>query len=205
MVPAGTLLVRVYSTAYPAVAFHPGPAHRYYGGGRFDGTADDPYGYLYAGDSYAVAIAEALLRDVEAGPAGALQIPRGRVAGRSATALRTTADVTVVDLVSAQDLAAVSQDTWVTQADGRDYAQTRHWAHWIRGHAPGAAGFRWVSRREPTGRAYVLFSDRCPPGLLQAAMDPSVPSGDKADFDHPQGRRELRRALSAYGAVVARR
>lgn len=160
--PAGTALFRVHRAGYDACAHNPTLAHRYYGGGRFDSTLDDAYGYWYAGDSADVAVSEYLLRDLAVHEAGTRVLEWARVAGRRLTSVETTVDLTLLSLATGIELGALSQDTWLTTAPPRDYAQTRHWAHWIRGHAPDAAGFRWRSFREPAGFAFVLFSDRCP-------------------------------------------
>jgi hypothetical protein len=111
----------------------------------------------------------------------------------------------IVSLRSAADLGAVAQDPWLTTCDPRDYAQSRHWAHWIRSHAPTAAGCVWMSRREPTQQAFVLFGDRVAADAVKAVTDPQVPPGDEAVFDTPRGRRALRRLLTAYGVAVSRR
>jgi RES domain len=172
------VLFRVHQARYKAADFNPVPTHRYYGGGRFDSTDDDRYPYLYAGESVAVAVAETLLRDLAVNPIGMLLLPLAKVRGRRISAITTTTDLALVSLRSAFDLGAVAQDTWLTTCDPRDYAQSRHWAHWIRAQAPSAAGYVWLSRREPTQDAYVLFGDRCPPGTLQPlAAHPDVPPG----------------------------
>ncbi len=205
VLPATTVLFRIHLEKYQAHEFNPEPCHRYYGGGRFDSTLDDCYPFLYAGESDAVAIAETLLRDLPADNAGVLQIPRGRVDGRRLSAVVMSADLELVSLRSAADLAAVSQDPWLTTCDPQFYPQARHWGHWIRSHAPTAAGYVWMSHREPTQQAYVLFGDRVPAGTLATAADPALLPGDLATFDSPAGRRALRRRLSAYNVVLSRR
>lgn len=203
--PAGTVLFRIHPAGRPADAFNPAPSHRYYGGGRFDATADDRYPYLYAGESAGVAIAEALLRDLPFDETGVLQLPLARVRGRRISAVRTAAELTLVSLRSAADLAAVSQDPWLTTCGPASYAQSRHWAHWIRQQAPAAAGYAWMSRREPAQQAFVLFGDRVPPGAITAADDPGLPPGDEAEFSTPAGRRALRRQLVTYNVALSRR
>lgn len=205
LLPAGTVLLRVHQTAFPPASFNPSRSHRYYGGGRFDSTDDDRYPYLYAGESVGVAIAETLLRDLPFDSTGIRQLPLAKIRGRRISAVRTTADLEIVSLRSAADLGAVAQDPWLTTCDPRDYAQSRHWGHWIRSHAPAAAGYVWMSRREPTQRAFVLFGDRGAAGAIMAVTDPRVPPGDEADFDTPGGRRALRRRLTAFGVSLSRR
>lgn len=203
--PPGTVLFRVHQKAFAADSFNPVPSHRYYSGGRFDATADDAYPFLYAGESVDVAVAGTLLRDLPPDDTGIRQLPRARFAGRRISAVSITTTLPLVSLCSGTDLGAVAQDTWLTTCDPRDYAQSRHWAHWIRGHAGAAAGYVWLSRREPGTLAYVLFGDRMPPGSVRAVTDPRVPLGDEADFDTVRGRRALRNRLLRYNVGLSRR
>jgi hypothetical protein len=203
--PAGTVLFRVHQKVFDADSFSPVPSHRYYGGGRFDATDDDPYPYLYAGESVDVAVAETLLRDLPADDTGVRQLPRTRTVGRRISAVEIIADVDLVTLSSGTDLGAVAQDTWLTTCDPRDYAQSRHWAHWIRSRTKTAAGYVWLSRREPGRQAYVLFGDRMAPKTVRTIADPRVPAGDEADFDTSRGRRVLRNRLARYNVALSRR
>lgn len=205
VLPAGTVLYRVHQKRFPAHSFNPVPSHRYYGGGRFDATDDDRYPYLYAGQSVDVAVAETLLRDLPPDDTGIRQLPQARIVGRRISAICTTADLDLVSLRTGADLGAVAQDTWLTWCDPRDYAQSRHWAHWIRHHAPTAAGYVWLSRREPGLHAYVLFGDRILASALATCTDPHVPHGDEADFDTSRGRRGLRNRLNQYNVALSRR
>lgn len=202
---AGTVLFRVHQKRFRAEAFNPVPSHRYYGGGRFDATDDDPYPYLYAGSTVDAAVAETLLRDLSPDDTGIRQLPRCKVAGRRISAIEVTADLELVSLRSGTDLGAVAQDTWLTMCDPRDYAQSRHWAHWIRTHAKSAAGYAWLSRREPEAAAYVLFGDRFSPSVITLTAHPDVPVGDEADFDTSRGRRALRNRLARYNVALSRR
>jgi hypothetical protein len=198
-------LFRVHPKQYDAHVFNPMPSHRYYGGGRFDATDDDAYSFLYAGQSVDVAIAETLLRDLVPNDVGVRQLPRPKVAGRRISSIEVAVDLDVVSLRSAEDLGAVAQDTWLTMSDPRDYAQSRHWGHWIRTVAPAASGYVWKSKRDPVLDAYVLFGDRTPASALVTSNHPSVPPGALADFDTFRGRRELRIRLARYGVAVSRR
>jgi len=205
VVSAGTHLFRVHSKAFAAHGFNPIPSHRYYGGGRFDATHDDTYPYLYAGETVDVAIAETLLRDLLPNDVGIRQLPRQKVIGRRISSIEITADLELVSLRSAPDLGAVTQDTWLTMCDPRDYAQSRHWGHWIRGISGSPCGYVWRSKRDPVLDAYVLFGDRTPAGSVVASSDPSVPPGNRADFDTRSGIKELRIRLAQYGVALARR
>ncbi|WP_308120321.1 RES family NAD+ phosphorylase [Streptomyces bambusae] len=197
--PAGTPLYRVHSARRAADAFNPVPSHCLYGGGRFDATACDRYGYLYAGLTPEAAVSETLLHSLPFDPAGGARlVPAVAVLSRRLSVVRTATDVDLVALVSGQDLAAVQQDSWLVQAEARDYPYTRDWGHWIRSRTgPWAKGFLWASKREPAERALVLFADRCPPGLLTEDPEESV------DFSSAAGRRWLNEVLLPYHARLA--
>ena len=160
---------------------------------------------MYAGSTVDVAVAETLLRDLSPDDTGIRQLPLPKVAGRRISAIEVTADLELVSLRSGTDLGAVAQDTWLTMCDPRDYAQSRHWAHWIRSHAKSAAGYVWLSRREPGAAAYVLFGDRFSPSVISPTVHPDVPVGDEADFDTARGRRALRNRLTRYNVGLSRR
>lgn len=65
------MLFRVHKVTFGPEELNATPAHRYYGGGRFDATDDDLYPYLYAGETIGVAIAETLLRLMWVSPSSA--------------------------------------------------------------------------------------------------------------------------------------
>jgi hypothetical protein len=203
---ASTVLYRVHLAAYPAHAFNPVLAHRYYGGGRFDATDDDRYPYLYAGESLEAAIAEMLLRDLPCDSTGARHLPRRAIQGRRISTVITTTDLDLVSLRTAADLGAVCQDAWLTSCEPTCYAQSRFWAHWIRAHAPTAAGLVWMSHREPTRQAFVLFGDRTPgTAIITTTNNPALPPGFDADFDTPGGRRAIEHLLATYNVVLGPR
>lgn len=194
-----TLLYRIHASRRAAGDFNPQPAHCLYGGGRFDATSCDPYGYLYAGLGPAAAVCETLLRSLPFDPTGRPRaLPRRAVEGRRLSVLRLAADVTVLPLVSARDLAAVHQDTWLVHAEAQEYPYTRDWAHWIRRHTgPWAQGLVWASKREPAERTVVLFGDRGPVGALRAQEE------DTMDFDTAEGREWLDSVLRPYSVQLA--
>ncbi|WP_329401476.1 RES family NAD+ phosphorylase [Streptomyces melanogenes] len=196
---AGTVLYRVHASRRAGHSFNPVPAHCLYGGGRFDSTGCDAYGYLYAGLSPESAVSETLLHSLPFDPAGGARlVPRVAVAARRLTVLRLTTGLDVVSLVTGHELAAVHQDSWLVQAESRDYPYTRDWAHWIRRHTePWAQGFLWASKREPGDRAVVLFGDRCPSDALAATAD------DPVEFTTPAGEEWLNSVLLPYHARLA--
>lgn len=181
VLPAGTTLTRVHSTAFAVTQFNPTPALHDLQGGRFDATPGDEYAFLYAAEDDATAVSEALLRDLLADEFGARLLPRVRLSELSISWLRATAELELVSLRSGQDLAAVGQDAWLTASPAAEYAVTRRWAPAIRGWAPWACGLTWRSYREPEGFAYVFFADRCPDGCFEEVTDGlPVPPGDQS-------------------------
>lgn len=199
--PSGTVLFRVHAKKYPASQFNPMPSHRYYGGGRFDATEDDPFPFMYASETPEVALAETLLRDISFDDNGACQLPRSRYAGRRISAIQTANELSLIDLTSLRGLSSVCQDTWLTECESDAYAQSRHWGHWIRSQANDAHGFVWRSRREPESTAIVLFGDRIPAGaVIDMPSNPAI-KGSR-DFDSPRGRDWLSRRLEPYSVKV---
>ncbi|MEU4116068.1 RES family NAD+ phosphorylase [Kitasatospora sp. NPDC028055] len=197
--PAGTPLYRLHAARHPATAFNPVPAHCLYGGGRFDATRCDPFGYLYAGLTAESAACESLLRSVPFDPGGTPRlVPRAAVRGRRLSFLRLAAELDVVSLVTGRELASVAQDSWLVQAEAAEYPFTRDWGHWIREHTdPWAQGFLWPSKREPGDRVVVLFGDRCVPDVVEETGVPPV------DFDTAEGERRLNSLLEPYHARIA--
>jgi hypothetical protein len=202
--PARTVLYRVHLTRYPAHAFNPMPAHRYYGGGRFDATDDDHYPYLYAGESVEVAIAEMLLRDLAWDATGTRYLPASALTGRRISAVNTTTDLELVSLRTAADLGAVCQDAWLTTCEPACYAQSRYWAHWIRQRAPAAAGLVWMSYREPSRQAFVFFGDRTPATAITTTATAALPPGTEGGFGTSRGCSAIQHLLATFNVVLSR-
>lgn len=196
--PAGTRLWRVHLRDYKSTSFNPRASDLNFGGGRFDGTKEDPYASYYAGLEAGTALAETLLRDLPFNERGYRNVPRKLILGRCASVVETTEELTLVDLCSGAALADLAQDTWLVQADTRDYHATRRWASWIRGQAPTAHGMIWPSKREGGRPAVVLFGDRCPDGCLQDD------SSAGRDLDDLEGAVWINRLLAPYRARVAK-
>lgn len=200
---AGSALSRIHDQGFAATAFNPTRADRHWGGGRFDGTADDPYPFLYASSDDAGAVSEALLRDLPLDSSGARLLPEAAIAGRMLSRIAPAADLELVSLRGGRDLAAVAQDTWLTKCQARDYGYTRRWAHAIRAWAPWCRGFLWRSRLEEESLAFVFFEDRCPPGCLVEVGHPSLPPGEGKRLDHEPGRTALLRWLERYQVTLS--
>ncbi len=133
--------------------------------GRFDPTPACTYSYCYAAFDDLTAICEALLRDVSF-TGQTRYLAKRYVKDRQLVILETRRPLQLVSLMCAADLAAAGQDSWLIHAESREgYDLTRQWGHWLRGSktADGADvdGLVWPAKREPAGRAVVLFGDRC--------------------------------------------
>jgi RES domain len=180
IMPAGTTLWRVHDGGYGPADFKKEPSDRHFGGGRFDATADDAYPYLYGALTDVTAVAETLLRDLAFQPGRQRILPRRSLPGRRLGHLETTAELSLVSLISGKDLASVKQDTWLIHCEAKDYAFTRRWAHWLRSQAAWAQGLVWNTRRDLGELSAVFFGDRCPPGALRPGRLPGVPLDDAA-------------------------
>jgi hypothetical protein len=167
--PAGTTIWRVHHRRYGPTQFNDTLADAHFGGGRFDGTASDPYSFLYGALSETAALSETLLRDLPFPDGNARTLLRSSVTGRRLCQLDLTTSLAMVSLVSSPDLAAVSQDYWLTHTDGKDYAFTRRWAQWLRAQVPWAQGFIWSTCRDLGQRSIVLFGDRCQETAMKLA------------------------------------
>ena len=197
--PAGTVLSRVHRTKYSGIDFNPVGSDILFGGGRFDSTDLDPYDYLYAGESDATAIAETLLRDVEANDRGYRFLPKRVWGRRELSRIETTVDLEFVSLRTGQDLGAIGTDTWLTTSDADDYPQTRAWAQWLRHTRPSAVGLAWLSKREPGTTSYVVFGDSSPTAAFRL-VSPPVSGG--CIFDEPDGFEWLRSHLAPYRVSI---
>ncbi|RKN47227.1 RES family NAD+ phosphorylase [Streptomyces hoynatensis] len=195
---AGTRLWRCHLTPFPAAGFHARSAHPHFGGGRFDGTAEDPFKVLYVADEPLTALAEVFLRSREFGPDGGRLIPWAQARTRSLTRLVTTRPLPLIRLVDEEDLAAIGQDRWLVEEEGVSvYPQTRCWTAALRRDAPWAKGLVWQSRRRRPRLAYVLFGDRCGEDVLKAEPEVFHDLGTEA------GVREANLLLAALNAAIS--
>lgn len=201
-VPAGTRLSRVHSSRFGACQFNPTLADSHWGGGRFDATEADPYGFLYAGADDECAVCEALLRDLPL-EAGSRLLPRVALAGRSLSRLLLSSNVTVVSLSSGKDLARIGQgDNWLVSCPAAEYGFTRRWARAIRSWSPAAEGFVWPSRRDASKVAYVFFEDRLSAKLVDDRNDPLFEAGGLA-LDSVVGEKYLLTLLAEYRVTLS--
>jgi hypothetical protein len=172
---AGSVLYRMHSATFGPAEFNPTIANHPLKGGRFDSN-DGRYAYLYAGDSWHVAIAETLVRDLPPGPSPPRIIQFSRVKERKLSEVRLERSLELVNLFGAH-LGHVGQDPWLTKCGAAEYSLTREWANAIRRWVPTAHGFVWRSFRDEDRYAYVLFGDRVPAGALTGTVKMDADSG----------------------------
>ncbi|KOV29847.1 hypothetical protein ADK60_17070 [Streptomyces sp. XY431] len=177
VLPAGTVLHRVHSAAYPATSFNPNPSDTHYEGGRFCSYQGDGshLPYLYAGFSERTAVMETLVRGIPFDERGWRRIRRASVRGRVLSRIETTCDIPLVGLMTLDQLAAVHQDEWLIHSTPDAYPHTRRWAAWIRGQAPEALGLRWPSKRDLGGSACILYEHDAATPLVKPVDPAPVP------------------------------
>ncbi|MER7764035.1 RES family NAD+ phosphorylase [Streptomyces sp. NPDC097619] len=196
--PAGTRLWRLHLAHYGAAAFNPKLAHEFFRGSRFDATEKDPYSSLYAALDPLTALSEVLLRSMEFDDAtGHRLVPWAQARRYRLTALRTAGPLTLVDLSTAEGLAAVWQDSWLVDCEEGDYAKTRYWARLIRQQCAGAAGLLWQSKRCRPRTALQLFGDRC------GALPPTAETEGALSLDDPTDVREVNALLAPLRARIS--
>ncbi len=167
----GTTAYRIHNNKFAPNQFNHTRADDPYAGGRFDSARGD-YGYLYLGSSEQVAVDEVLLRDTPFAATGVRVLSSSVLANRDLSRLRVDVELPVVDLVTAQSLAQVGQDYWLTDCDSFAYPHTRVWARAIRKWAPAVAGFVWRPRHNHEELAWVLFSDSSSPSRRPSTSGP---------------------------------
>lgn len=197
----GTLLARIHDAQFDVTEFN-GTVPAQNRGGRFDGSPQDEYPFLYAASDDQTAVSEALLRDIPTDDRGVRSYLLVRLRGRRFGWIRTTCELQLVNLRSGSDLAAVGQDTWLTNAPAEEYALTRQWAAAIRAWAPWAQGFTWRSRREPEGFGFVLFEDRGARACLSEAEQGMPLRVEERSLESDSGRLYVEEIMSRYRVTL---
>ncbi|MFG2595620.1 RES family NAD+ phosphorylase [Streptomyces sp. NPDC048462] len=198
VLPEGTELWRCHQHGYGAESFNPNRAHAYFRGNRFDATDEDPYPFLYAALDPVTALSEVLLRSVDFEHRTAIRlIPWAQASRYTLSALRTTRELSLVELATAEGLAAVWQDSWLVDAEPGDYPKTRYWVRLMREHAAEVHGLIWESKRCRPRSALQLFGDRCGKDPLATAPNRGL------RLDSPEGLAEANRLLGPLSAVVS--
>ncbi|MDS0133224.1 MULTISPECIES: RES domain-containing protein [unclassified Amycolatopsis] len=158
-IAAGTVLWRVHPDHVGAAVADP-PMRSVFGGGRFDAVAPEVRGQMYVSASDATAVLERFLPGLVFGADGRRLLLRRAIEGKRLSALEVTRDLTLLQLVSSEDLAAIGQDQWLLTET--QYGATREWAQWLREKAPWADGIVWQSTVDMPGETMVLFERDTP-------------------------------------------
>ena len=199
----GTALTRIHDSSYGATAFMPAwvslQGER---DGRFDCTANDSYGYLYAASDDVTAVAETLLREWPDSGYRSNPLGRSTLDGRSISFFEPKSNLRLVSLRSGPDLGAIGQDTWLTTSPSTDYQDTRIWSSAIRRWAPDAVGLTWHSRFNPPGHSYIFFLDRCGPNDFGTTADPDSLLGSTSPIGTGNGFHHICRILGKYRVPV---
>lgn len=162
VIPAGTALQRVHPQETPPDGFDDLRASVFGGGGRFDGTLGSGYRTLCASQAPETAIAEGLFRELAVTHGAHRYLLQKSLRDQVLSELRTTTDLRLVRLTSAQDLAAVQQDYRLITSRADHFPATREWAVWLHNQLPWAQGILWQSVADMPRDTLVLFEDRCP-------------------------------------------
>lgn len=175
VLPAGNILHRVHGT-FPAGSFNPGKGAptRF---APFVNAADPaagPVPTLYAAATAEAAVCETLLHDI---PLEGGRLSAAGYRGLKEATLELKRDVRLAKLMGAglRRLHVAQQN--LTATDGDVYDKTVLWAQ--AAHTAGFEGLAWMSARENTAEAYVLFGDRV------AEADLEETTGGLGWFDHP--------------------
>ncbi|MFH8381753.1 RES family NAD+ phosphorylase [Kitasatospora sp. NPDC018058] len=198
-IPAGTELWRVHKSHYAPDQFNDRLSDIHFDGGRFEGTALDPYHYLYLARTPLTALAESMLRSVPYGRDGRREVGYAVAHGRSLSCLRARHDLTLASLKTGPDLAAVCQESLLD--DERNYAVSRRWSSEIRAQAPDAQGLLWDSRRNRGEDVLMLYRDRveqCAGGPLEVLAQRSI-----LDLGSAEGLEQVNELLKPLRAEVS--
>lgn len=145
---AGTVLWRVHPNHTEAVAADP-PVRSVFGGGRFDAVAPAERGQMYVSPADRTAVLERFLPDLVFDSDGRRFLLRRAVERKRLSALRVTRDLSLVRLVSGEDLAAIGQDRWLLTET--QYGPTRSGPGGCASRRPGPTGSSgsppWTCRR----------------------------------------------------------
>jgi hypothetical protein len=163
--PKGQLLERVHPDRFGATQFNPGAV----GNARFSPIHNDKgetIPTLYAGTTLDCALMETVFHDVPY-TTGFKSVDSAKLTGQAHSTIETHRNMTLVDLttVPLRRLGVTRSQLIETEKDR--YPQTRPWAEALHREFPDAQGLTWVSRQDDTARAYVLFGDRIPAGVLK--------------------------------------
>lgn len=148
---AGSTLSRVHTNVRGPQAFNPGPR----GGARFSFFGEPPVPVLYAAETDEAAVAETLLREV---PVAGGQLTPDDYKRTVLSRVTTGRDLRLAAFfgMGLRTLGVIA--TQLTDTPATNYPQTRKWAE--AAHTAGFDGVAWMSKRNNSDQAYMLFGDR---------------------------------------------
>jgi hypothetical protein len=150
----------------------------------FESAPPVPVPTMYAAATLDGAIMETLLHNVPTPSEGFIydlqaDIDRGIVASQ----ISVTVELQLVDMTSVglQNMGMLQSQMFETEQG--DYERTRRWAAWLRREQPLAQGLAWMSRRDNSAMAVVLFEDRIGSGVVVPGARTRLPIGDPFVLD----------------------
>lgn len=185
---------RIHAAVRDAAALNPTPSPRVRKGGRFD-SHDGSYAYTYLGDSPAAAVAETLCRALPVDQSPRL-IPRVQLTGRVLSELRTTREISVVDLTGT-GAARINAGIWLTKCDPSGYLATRAWAAAILAANRDVDGIQFRPRHDENTLSWMLTGT--PTTRTHTAL---APVGGVIPLDSPDGHYLLGALLAAHNAAL---
>lgn len=198
------VLIRAFShlAGYSADSFNPNwaPVSDPTEGGRYDGTANDPYPFTYLARPHGdprVAFWEVMQNELRLAPTNDRQyIARAQLDSRAFAYVRVLEKLELVDLRNWKTAGFFGTTKQILQSS--DHAVGREWAHFIRAAVPDAQGLIYTPQPfagDKYGSSIVLFGDRCPSPSLEAT-DPIIP------MSSPPGLLLVRRSLKGSNVKV---
>lgn len=149
---AGTVLQRVHSNRFRPSQFNPGPR----GAGRFHFFGDPMVPALYLAETREGALAETLLHDI---PVGVLAtMPRSIYGDTVMAGLKLKRPLRIAEFFGLGLRHLGVEATQLSDTPMDNYPQTRKWAY--AAYNAGLDGIGWMSKRDNSARAYMLFGDR---------------------------------------------
>jgi hypothetical protein len=175
VIDAGAVLYRVHSNAYRPTQFNPGPN----GAGRFHFFGDPMVPVLYLAETREAALAETLLRNIPVDRPYPLR--RRTYEGSVLAGLETRRPLRIAELFGLGLRTLGIEATQLTDTPGENYPQTRKWAE--AAYDAGLDGIGWMSKRDNSARAYMLFEGRADEDDLEIIPGSGLVFAGGAGFD----------------------
>lgn len=155
----GTAVYRVYTNRFHPTEFNP----RFGEGGRFHFFGEPPVPVLYLAQTPEAALAERLLRNIPVDAPEALR--RSAYRHEVLAGLEPTRELRVAQFFGLGLRQLGIEAIQLTVTPETRYGQTRTWA--AAAHGIGLDGIAWMSKRDNSASAYMLFGDRVAESALE--------------------------------------